>query len=406
MNHDAPNAIRRILCIVAVTAAAFACIGCSPDEAKLGDTCETTADCAPERALLCDDGYCFRVSCATDETCEEGTVCIDELCRAPECTADDQCDESSLCLSNECIEDGCRTKGGCPDGQVCRGEPMTCRPPPDVCASDSDCAAGFSCWPPTGECLTICEEQGDCEVGHYCGESGRCRPNCTRDTDCLSDETCEGGRCEPLPNCSSADPCSGRLRYRDPLTCDCVACLIDDHCDVAAGETCTEARTCLFCQLPADNVDCASRELFEQQGCCVECLADSDCGSDEPYCVRGQCARTPAEECIADTDCGTDQICDRGTCEPAASFASCDVQADCPDTEACFADGRCHAEADSCGGCEEGTRCIESATGSICAGCQDDCSSQNCRDGRVCVVPDGSDDGSCIEAALAEQCSG
>ncbi|MGM0554910.1 MAG: DUF7107 domain-containing protein [Myxococcota bacterium] len=381
-------------------------MSCSSEPGELGDTCESNADCAPDAALVCDDGYCFPVSCNAHDDCDDGLVCIDTQCRSPECGEDGDCEAGSLCMDNECIEGGCRTRADCDDGEVCRGTPQTCQPPPNICADDLDCPAGTSCWPPTGECRTNCSEESDCGVGEYCGDAGQCRRDCVRDTDCLSDERCVSGRCESLPDCSGQTPCSGQLRFRDPLTCNCVECLQNEQCDISVGEACTETNVCLFCQLQSDDVDCAERGLIARLGCCVECESDTECDSDAPFCDSGRCSALPPDECSSDEDCDDDQLCNRGRCEPAASFAPCDVQADCPDGEACFVDGRCHAEATSCGGCDGELRCIEGSTGNLCAGCADNCSTQACRDGRICVVPSGSGDGICIDEALATQCSG
>jgi hypothetical protein len=386
--------------------AALIFVGCSSPEVGVGDPCETTSDCAPERALVCENGFCFERQCTSTTDCPQGTSCIDDACRAPECSSDDECSERALCLSSECVEGGCRSKSACEPGQVCRGEPNTCQAPPAVCAVNEDCPVGTTCWPPSGECRNNCDEISDCDSGQYCGEQGQCRPNCTRDADCLSDEVCTAGRCESLPDCSEQTPCSGRQRYRDPLTCECVACLRDEQCDASTGEVCTDNYECLFCQLSAAGTDCEARGLFEDQGCCVECLIDADCGSDAPFCSSGRCSTIPPDECISDADCADGQVCDRNACKPAASFSDCDVQADCPDGEACFLDGRCHAEADTCGGCEGESRCVEGATGSNCAGCQSQCSSADCRDGRVCVISTDASDGICIDEALATQCSG
>ncbi len=390
--------------IVVVLLSALA--ACSSPAPELGDTCESTAQCDPDRALICDNGYCFKVGCASASDCEDGLACIDELCRTPECSADAECGEAAICVSSECIEDGCRSRQGCAAGEVCSDTTNLCRPPPDICGDDGDCSVGESCWPPTGECRTNCSTQDACNAGEYCGSQGQCRPNCTREADCLSDETCTGGRCQGLPDCSDAATCSGPLRYRDPLTCDCVECLEDQQCAVGAGEVCTGANECLFCQLQADDVDCASRGLFERQDCCVECRTDTDCGSDAPFCSNGRCAEVEPQQCVADEECADGAVCDRGSCEPAASFTACERQSDCPDGEACFPDERCHAESDRCGGCEPGTRCVEGSTGSVCAGCTTACSPQSCREGRLCVIPEPADDGICLDEALATQCSG
>jgi hypothetical protein len=400
---DWTNGLARTCAALALSLLAMSC---SSQPGELGDTCDSNDDCAPERALVCDDGYCFPVTCAEDDECDGGLVCIGTQCQSPQCDDDSDCAEGELCLGSECIEGGCRTKADCADGEVCRGTPQTCGPPPDVCAEDADCPVGTSCWPPTGECRNNCNDSDDCGADEYCGDGGQCRRNCVRDTDCLADERCVSQQCESLPDCSEQTPCSGQLRFRDPLTCDCVECLQNEQCDISVGEACTDARQCLFCQLQSDNVECAERGLIDRQGCCVECASQTDCGPDAPFCDNGRCSALPAEACVSDADCVNDQVCARGQCEPAASFANCEAQADCPDGEACFADGRCHVESSNCGGCEGALRCIEDASGSLCAGCTNDCEAQECGDGRICVVPSDDDDGICLDRVLATQCSG
>lgn len=104
----------------------------------------------------------------------------------------------------------------------------------------------------------------------------------------------------------------------------------------------------------------------------------------------------------ATTSTNNDATQDDTSITPDATPTGCVTDCDCPQGEACLADGNCLAVAEPrycCdnAGCPQGAACKDGAgTSSVCAGCQSNC---ECPQGEVCGV-----DGSCFASATPSYC--
>ncbi|QDG52512.1 hypothetical protein FIV42_17760 [Persicimonas caeni] len=389
-----------LLCTLTGTLAA-----CSdPPPPKVGDACSSLSDCLGGTNLVCDEGACAVIGCDSAAECPGESTCVDSICGPAECATGDDCADGAVCWSGWCVEDGCLDKSACDRGQVCLGTPPMCTAPPEQCTSDRQCPTGETCLVDRRRCTPQCTDDADCPSFNYCLE-GLCREPCRDDAECPGELSCVDDRCTELPDCSDAPACSGLRPYRDPLTCACVGCLANSDCDLTRQEFCTTDGQCLLCAEPgSSDEDCASRGQYYVDGCCTECLDDTHCPTSQaPYCERGRCVGVDGPDCIAQSDCADGLVCDRGACIEPPSYAACDTQGDCPQGEACYADGLCRAASEVCTDCPTPSRCVAEPgdqTGT-CAGCTAHCDADGCPDGQVCFVTEGSAEGVCVDAELS-----
>lgn len=297
------------------------------------------------------------------------------------CDSDAQCDGATQRCRRGACGPICLDDTECGDKQVCRAG--VCKPPPE-CATDSDCASGFTC------SADKCQCTGDsaCAANQQClGGSCQARKRCTADADCVGG----GGRCEVtqglcLPVCSMPADCAPGLDPRVALTLyTCAAgtctrrCLNDVTCggqglickdglcgasdcktltDCPSTQYCTSATfgrcvTYKFCAASGEcgkNFEC---KKFDPGQCppgfdctkslCLEqplCLIDGDCVSPPPmsvqngYCQEGHCQ--PTVKCTSSPTCGMNRECVGGLCVPS----TCRGHADCGVGKACV-DGVC-----------------------------------------------------------------
>ncbi len=382
--------------------------GCSEEQApQPNDPCDGLEDCVEGGDLVCNDGVCARIRCAQNVDCPVDSVCLDPFCGPPQCNADEECDADAICWRGLCVADGCTGREQCPSGQVCLGAPPLCTSPPERCSEDRECPSGTGCALPEGQCLDACDTDTDCSAQTQCLR-GLCRPPCNGDRDCPAGQTCHESRCQDLPDCSDEPECSGLRPYRDPQTCSCAMCLATDDCDRSQLEVCTPAGECLHCAEPATSEEqCTSLGLVYADGCCTQCRSDEDCDSSQgSYCDRGRCVERAPAECIAQSDCADGLACDFGRCVEPPSLSSCRTQSDCPAGEACYADERCHAEADICNGCAAESRCVAEPgdAAGTCAGCTQACAAAPCPDGQVCFIAEDAAEGYCVERHTAPSC--
>lgn len=207
--------------------AAQACNCCPcprPTPAKLvADACifgegEPLPDPNPE--VFCPSGFCLgcrherEMSCSATprgvRRCEWGPELPEDAC-----TSERPCPRESGVTCNE------------PGNPVCGGPP----PPPDECATDSDCdsAGQTQICVPTGHCgQRVCEpgctSDSDCGVPEVCGSDHRCAPRpCSDSGTCGPNFACNGdGLCERR-SCAFTENCEGHCVngrcYAEPGTC-------------------------------------------------------------------------------------------------------------------------------------------------------------------------------------------
>lgn len=123
---------------------------------------------------------------------------------------------------------------------------------------DQDCASQGVCKNP-GHCDHSCI---DCRIDDDCGWTGGSKPHC-------SDNTCV--QCASVSHCASNSNCD--------VSCD------SNICNVHSTMDCTLLKETPHCLIGNSK--------------CVECLDDSHCGSEKPYCSPSN----RCEECLNNFNC-------------------------------------------------------------------------------------------------------
>ncbi|MGE3453856.1 MAG: hypothetical protein AB7O24_01955 [Kofleriaceae bacterium] len=158
----------------------------------------------------------------------------------------------------------------CGAGQSCVGGACV----PDVCATDSPCAAGDSC---TMICVPTRDrcEGVECPDGKTCVD-GQCYAGCFPPSpclamDCADGEYCAFGTCKPLVPCS-AECGAGfqcHIACNAPNPCDGISC--------AANEFCLQGQCIVN---PCYGVECPDTQVCNAGACVATCNCPGGCGSD------------------------------------------------------------------------------------------------------------------------------
>ena len=271
---------------------------------------------------------------------------------------------------------GSSRKGGTPltmDGlykpnppEIISGDMLDLQPdtiPPKPCGMDADCDNGWVCDPNTNVCVECyldehCHEEGAICVKYQCQPTVPCDENtpcpaglvcdlelgycveCLTDEDCPEGYECNDGYCEEKkPYCDEDTPCpDGMLCNYHSNECvfclDDEQCLIDQWCDIEAGE-------CLLdvC-VPGDAVCVA--------GGIKECKPNGSGYGDTIVCPEG----TACEN----AECVTIQICAPGVSYCLSDFAYklCNQAGDMWDVVECGPQQKCIDEGEGHAQCEGG----------------------------------------------------
>ncbi len=331
-------------CLYVVIDCTDDCALCEPERIKICP-CDLDADCPDCES--CVMGMCIS-TCNSNEFCLEDGIC-------------GECDETHPCPKNQiCVTGNCECPPGMPyvdsKGNCSECDDTHPCPPCFVCTPNGcvpkDC---LHCDAQTGDCVecfsnTDCTGANECCVGDTCAccegfildvTTGNCipRPDCIRDTDCGTCQTCNDGGCVDVV-CPPGfiripgNPCCVK-------ECDC-----DDP-------SCPRAEQCI--RLDQDNCYCAP--------CSGSCDENNDCG-DGCYCDNGQCKPNPcAGACNDGFDCGEGCGCQDGNCVPCSSL-DCSTN-DCTNVNGCYCNGS-DCEKKSCGGdcsavsdCPPGCACYQ-----------------------------------------------
>lgn len=218
-------------------------------------------------------------------------------------------DEAGICALYPGSGIDCTTTG-CPSGQECVagacepivGDGMICAP----CNDSSQCGGPYDhClgYPDgSGYCGRSCTDDEDCEGGRCVGTSvglqcvrfagsmlscATSTGECTRNSDCGSDQICDGGSCVMRPTTGNVlgDVCAGDADCQSGL---CLAGRCTQSCD-----------------------------WTDATGSCPSgfyCDADASTSCDVGYCIAGgQGTGALGVSCTTDTDCAS-LHCDGGTC--------------------------------------------------------------------------------------------
>jgi len=267
--------------------------------------------------------YAVPVSCTINADCADSFACTFDSCDLPTgvCSntpMDSACDDGLFCTGAE----RCDAAAGCrPGNEPLCGDGVPCTI--DFCDSDLD------------ECA---HEADDfyCDNGYLCDGAESCDPvhNC-RDgepIDCDDGIGCTVDRCdEEVAEC---------VHVVDPLFCD-----NENFCD--GRESCDPQQGCVAGSPPACN---------DGVGCTVdECDAVADECTHEPddgFCDNGQfCDGTetcdPVHDCVSGEEPCPDQFCneDDGACLECMADENCDDGEFCNGQEWCHPEGKC-AEGD------------------------------------------------------------
>ncbi|XP_043203406.1 prion-like-(Q/N-rich) domain-bearing protein 25 [Amphibalanus amphitrite] len=299
----------------------------------------------------------------------------------PVCDYTHPCPSGHHCLSGHCFalpkslcgtSQPCSPHRQCPCGELCHNGRCTKVKPAGIgspCVTHSQCHSE-NC--KNGYCANQCLYDTDCSTNQYC-DGYRCQHRlplygtCSENRQCLSN-ACNGGSCV---QCHSSYDCPLR-HFCDHNTC---------HSLRKLRESCHSDQECLsgkcgrlnFCVLCRSHADCRGGTVCSSTGICRrESSAGSECSSSED-CLSGVCGiRGYCIECRTNGECEGQERCDKGVCRPLQLLGQqCDANADCES-------GICHS-----------LSCVE------CTG------ERSCGTGRFC-----SSEGLCqTQAELGEACT-
>lgn len=187
--------------------------------------------------------------------------------------------------------------------------------------------------------------------------------------------------------CRSDADCADPTSVCNEATGRCQAC------DTATNDGCDEPHFCVSAGSPegARRCDAASTDGGSSAGfLCVECVTSSQCPSDEPLCLAGECV-----ECGANTDRAEP---DASLCNSNKVCSPCTQDADCahiPGLNVCDA-GQCvectgtNFDCGRSGGsalvCNSLTRTCSDQAEASSGNCQPCVSDDQCTPGRRCVM--------------------
>ena len=264
------------------------------------EACTDNAQCGSGAGLVCAGGTCVIGQCdpVIEATCGPDVVGADRSAYC--CLAWENCNP----LTFQCERDPGASGIGCPPGA-----PDDCK----ACGVDEDCeqvgdfCSGGRCFAPQGR--TTCAQSYQCPTGERCDRTVRL---------CVPDN----GGCG---FCGSEFP---ELCCENEQICDEQS----GQCITLGDEECT----------PATVVDdCRQGQQCDQNGRCVQCINDGDCGPGlECNEGTGFCFSV-ANRCENDAACGTGRRCSPTTEE--CVVPTCEEDSDCFDDRE-----RCDLERFSC----------------------------------------------------------
>jgi hypothetical protein len=209
-------------------------VGCTVTGCDVGETCDTSAGCAPS-SCSCDaatGSWICTEDCGGGECVPDGGACDEpnpEGCASTGCDDDEVCDTSVGCFPSSCSCDAATGGWICTDD--CGGG--ACVPDGGACDEPN----------PAGCISTGCDEGEICDTSIGCFPSGCFCDEATGGWACTDD--CGGGQCVPAggvcdpslnPVGCSQTGCPGGLVCDTTVGCHPSACF----CDPATGWGCTD----------------------------------------------------------------------------------------------------------------------------------------------------------------------
>lgn len=254
--------------------------------------CKKDDDCAFNEKCL--RGDC-QLTCRVDNDCFIGHICIKNLCYYG-CHSDNDCTSSESCRNNQCInpcnENPCgpnalcatynhRAKCTCAKGFVPNpSAQVACvRTPAKSCTENKECPSGNACVDKF--CRPICSSDTGCVTNERCDKkAGICKPICRKDNECRYDEICDGIAC--IAGCRTDSNC--------PKENSCV----DNKCI----NPCHSATAC------GTNANCT---VIDHQKICT-CSKPLE-GNPNESC------KYPWKSCLEDRDCNIGFSCKNSFCQ-------------------------------------------------------------------------------------------
>jgi hypothetical protein len=158
---------------------------------KIGDNCQTAADCNPNGGRICDlsqpGGYCTILGC-NETSCPSEATCIRYF---PVEYLSKPC--NPFCEDRACGGPDAGPDAGCP--QICdQASPSSCPSgPTNDCTADEICLDQGVCAPLSSEmrfCAFVCSSNSDCRGGYICRPTGTAGAVALSATPCTQTSFC------------------------------------------------------------------------------------------------------------------------------------------------------------------------------------------------------------------------
>lgn len=213
-------------CLDPLTCVDLGCPYLQRCDAETGECVDRVTDCNVDSSICGPDEYCsaalgrclsLQQRCGRDQAqCPRGQECDAErgVCTPIGlCNTDGDCDPGEQCSrAGECESIPCETSLDCGLlGFICELDVCV----PGCALPEAPCPEGKFCrtmGEVTGECISGCSRDKDCDFGYFCDlslEQPTCvrEASCDEDDDCRDDELCRLGACEQSP-CAEDDDCA------------------------------------------------------------------------------------------------------------------------------------------------------------------------------------------------------
>lgn len=370
---------------------------CEPNPCAPGAECVVLSD--GHTLCRCPDGM------GGDPTSPTG-------CHGYECRVDDDCSYDQACIGFRC-KDPC--PGSCGLGAYCKcekhhpvcfcnkglsGNPLV------QCSNDEPPRSTSPCVPsPCGhntKC-TVTRNRAVCScIPAYLGDPKTgCRPECTTNSDCPTQQACINSRC--------ASPCAASICgenaecrvYDHTATCECINGHNGNayvHCQAISIPKTPQSNPCIPSPCGPNNVcnvfgnvaicdPCFGSEAVNNPLCRPECVSNSDCAFDKA-CLGSRCRDPCPGSCGHNAVCTVQSHRAECRCPPGLfgnPFASCqtegrDQPVSCSDVQ-CGPNTECRKQGNalSC-------VCLKGFFGNPLIGCAPECTnSAECPSDKICA---------------------
>jgi hypothetical protein len=265
--------------------------------------------CDTQHALACTNNTCECVAgsgvpCSGAKPyCVSGTggvlACVE--CRSDMNSVDCHGNPNGeFCVDGRCVE--CEGDQGCQGAKpICNTQNQceACTTSPDNCPDPLECTAGVGC--------TGCTVGGtDCPASTPICKLASGKTSCHG---CASNAECGTGKF-----CDEAHgPCYDACDPNNNAGCTTAT---KPYCKVTTTNG-TSTAQCSACDASgsAPHYTCDSDKLCDtSSGACVECLKNTDCTSDEPFCDQSSHTCRPCTAATEAADCGTGNVCVGAKC--------------------------------------------------------------------------------------------